>query len=99
MNWMSRLRESLIKVQKEETLKELLKDKYHITPEDEKQRLLALLGDTIERDVDKMIREEIDAYNENTPIRKKNKKLSLFIGIINVILTILISYAVNECNC
>jgi fatty-acid desaturase len=93
---MSQLRDTLIKAQKEQTLKELLQEKYEETPLEQKEHFLSFLGDTIERDVDKMIREEIDAFNENTPIKRKNKKLTIFQIIANVILTILIGFTVNE---
>ncbi|WP_062239955.1 hypothetical protein [Fictibacillus sp. FJAT-27399] len=93
---MSQLRDTLIKAQKEQTLKELLQEKYDETPVEQKEHFLSFLDDTIERDVDKMIREEIHTYNENTPAKKKNKKLTIFLIIANVILTILIGFTVNE---
>jgi fatty-acid desaturase len=93
---MSRLRERLIAVHEEETLKKVLVDKYDTATPKEKEHLLSFLGDTIQRDVDKLIREEIDDYNENTPTKKKNKKMQILLIIIEVILTILIGFAVND---
>lgn len=93
---MSQLRDKLIKVQEEQTLKELLKEKYDETPPEQREHFLSVLGDTIKRDVDKMIREEIDNYNENTPAKKKNKKLIIVLIIIEVILTILLGFTINE---
>jgi fatty-acid desaturase len=92
---MSNLREILIKVQEEETLKELLLDKYSEATEEQKLHYLSFLGDTINRGVDKLIREEVDNFNENTPLKKKNKNLTYLFVVSNVVLTILITYAVN----
>jgi hypothetical protein len=92
---MSRLRNTLIEVQKEETLKKVLLERYEQATLEEKAHLLSYLGDTIERDVDKMIREEIDVFNENTPQKKRNKKLSYFVIAAEVILTTLLAFMVN----
>lgn len=92
---MSTLRDTLIKAQEDVTLRELLQGNFDTTSDNEKRRMLAVVRTVIENDVDKMIREEVHNHNENAPVRKNNRKLFIFIGIINIVLTTLLSYAVN----
>jgi fatty-acid desaturase len=92
---MSQLRDKLIQLSKEETLKTLLGSAYDTTPQSQKDQFLSVLGGQIERDVDKLIREEIEAFIENTPGKKRSKKLSIFVIIAEVILTILLGFMIN----
>lgn len=92
---MSQLRDTLIEVQKEVFLKKLLGNAYETTPADQKAHFLSVLGDQIEKDVDKMIREEINTYLDNSPQKKTNKKLSIFVIAVEVILTTLLGFMIN----
>lgn len=93
---MSRLRETLLEIQKEKTLRLLLKEKYEQSTMEERKHYLSILGDQIERDVDSLLTEFVQNYRRNEPNTINNKKLRYVYIIANVALTLAGAYAVNE---
>lgn len=92
---MSKLRELLKDIQKEKTLRLLLKDNYDNATEEHKSILINHVETQIDIDVDRMLNEFILQYQAGTPIAKKNRA-SMWVYIVgNLILTIGIGYAVN----
>lgn len=76
---MSRLRETLLEIQIEKTLRALLGDEaYEAATEEERLRYLSFVDDRINRDVDKMIFEEIERIKDNEPAVKANRKFKRF---------------------
>jgi|SRR5579875_1870516 len=93
---MSQLRNTLLELQKEKTLKLLLGNDYDTASEDQKQHYLSVVGDQIERDVDLMLHEYVINFQSNTPVSRKGKKLKWVYIVGNVSLGILLAYAVNK---
>lgn len=93
---MSQLRETLLEVQKEKTLRLLLGIRYDQATDQEKAHYLSVLGNQIEVDVDRLLNEYILSYQQNTPVRRKSKKLRWVYITGNTILGLAGAYAVNE---
>ncbi|PED63149.1 hypothetical protein [Bacillus toyonensis] len=93
---MSQLRDTLLELQKEKTLRLLLGNRYDQATDAEKQHYLSVVGTQIENDVDVLLHQHVINYQSNTPVSRKGKKLKWVYIIVNVVLTILGAYAVNE---
>lgn len=93
---MSQLRESLLELQKEKTLRLLLGNDYDTATDQQKQHYLSVVGDQIERDVDLLLHEYVLTYQSTTPVSRKGKKLRWVYIIGNVALASLGGYAINE---
>lgn len=93
---MSNLRDTLLEIQREKTLKLLLADEYENASEEKKKHYLRVVDKQIEHDVDKMLQDFIISYKKDSPEAKKNRSLRWFYIILNVILTPGIAYAVNK---
>lgn len=93
---MSQLRDMLIELQQEKTLRILLGDQYDTATNEQKQHFLSIVGQQIEIDVDSMLHNYIIGYQANTPIAKKNHLLTIVYMVSNIILGIGVGYAVNK---
>jgi len=93
---MSRLKETLKEALREKTLRQVLGAAYETTSDQVKQNMLGVVENELDREIDKMVLEEVDRFNSNTPARKMNKWVLYIYAALNIILTILISYAVNK---
>lgn len=93
---MNKLKDTLLEIQREKTLRLLLKEKYEQSTMEEREHYLSILGDQIERDVDDLINDFIRNYRRNEPNAVKNKKLRNVYIIANIVLTLAGAYAVNE---
>lgn len=93
---MSNLRETLLEIQKEKTLKRLLGNNFSQATDAEKAHYLSVLGNSIENDVDQLLHQYVLNFQNNTPTRKKGKKLRWVYIIGNVVLGLGSAYAVNE---
>ncbi|WP_080875274.1 hypothetical protein [Oceanobacillus timonensis] len=92
----ARLRELLIEIQKEETLKELLGSEYYVKTKEEKEHYLSFVISQIEQDVDKMLNEHVEQHLRSLPENKSHRNLMIFYTIANVVLTGAAGFAVNE---
>jgi hypothetical protein len=93
---MSQLRETLLELQKEKTLRLLLRENYEQATEEEKEHYLNIVGDQIESDVDNLLFNYVHNYHKNTPVQRKGKKLRWVYIAGNVILGIVGAFAINE---
>ncbi|PED86680.1 hypothetical protein CON43_22630 [Bacillus cereus] len=94
---MSQLRDTLLELQKEKTLRLLLGDNGYAQATDaDKQHYLSVLGNQIENDVDALLHQHVINYQSNTPVSRKSKKLRWVYITLNVVLTMLGAYAINE---
>lgn len=89
------IREILTNHQKEQVLREYLGGSYDGTSNKDKQSFLDAVKDTIEREVDNILRAFVEDVQKGSPERKRRKKLN----VLNLIITVLtapgIAYAVN----
>ncbi|MDX8288823.1 hypothetical protein SLL00_03420 [Metabacillus indicus] len=92
---MSQLRETLLEMQKEKTLKLLLGASYDTATQAQKDHFLSIVGNQINVDVDRMLHDYVLSYNSNTPLAKKNNKLRWVYISCNVILASASGYAIN----
>lgn len=92
---MAQLRDILLETQKEKTLYALFQGQAENLTQEEKDHYLGILGDQIERDVDKLLHDYVITFNESTPVKKKGKRLRYFYTAFNIISNVGIAYAVN----
>jgi len=90
------LRDTLIKIQEEEVLKEYLGDAYDNATPQEKEKFLSYVKDSIEDDVDKMLNEHVQQHIKKSPEKKSHNKLMMFYTTFSVLLTGLSGYGINE---
>lgn len=93
---MAQLRDTLIELQKEKTLRLLLGTNYDTASDQEKEHFYAIVKNQIEVDVDVMIQQYILSYQASSPVVQKNKKIRWVYIVGNVILGTGGAYAVNK---
>ena len=98
MNQSLGLRDYLIKLQQEETLKEYLGSDYEAASKEEKEKFLSLVQAQIELDVDRMINEYMDYLEKTAPEKKKNNKIMYVYTLLTLLSTGFLGYAFNNEN-
>lgn len=93
---MSQLRDTLLEIQKEKTLRLLLQADYDTATDAQKAHFLSIVGSQIEADVDNMLHQYVLNYQANTPTARKNNKLRWVYTVGNVVLALGSAYAVNK---
>lgn len=93
---MSQLRNTLIDIQKEKTLRLLLGSEYEMATVEHKKNLLSMVDDQIQIDVDKLLRDHIHAHQASSPEVKKDNKLKWIYVSANIVLTSANAYAINQ---
>lgn len=95
---MSQLRNLLIQLHEEDTLKKLLGNEYEIATSEHKDYLLDIsrVRNQISIDVDVMLHEYVLSYQQNTPEAAKDNKLKWIYIFLNIVLSTGSAYAVNE---
>lgn len=90
------LRNYLIKLQQDETLKEYLGSNYEIATKEEKEKFLSFVDNQIEYDVDCMLNEYVDYRINTSPEKKQNNKIKVVYTTLTVLLSGFSGYAINE---
>lgn len=93
---MDQLRNKLFNIQKEEILKEFMKEGYLSATQEEKDNIFEPIRGTVELEVDRMLKEFIYNYNSSSPQVKQNFWLQVVLTFINITSTIGVAFAVNE---
>lgn len=90
------LRNLLIELQQEETLKAYLKNGYNTATAQEKEEFLGYVNETIENDVDRMLMDYVENQKRISPQRKTHNKLMIAYTVLSLALTGLSGYTVNQ---
>ncbi|WP_433959325.1 hypothetical protein [Cytobacillus horneckiae] len=93
---MSQLRETLLNLQKEKTLRLLLGADYDTATQAQREHFLQIVGAQIEVDVDSMLHEYVLRHRANSPVSQKNNKLKWVHIVGNIVLSLAGAYAINE---
>jgi len=83
---------------KEETLRSYLGDRYDSTPEEEKNKFLDYLNDTINRQVENILNEFLIEIQKGSPEVKRKKHSKSFLSLLTMGASIGLALAVNEKN-
>lgn len=94
----NKLRDKLIALQREETLRQYLGNNYENASESEKDHFLSFVDEQIHNDVDKMLNEFVEQRLNTSPEKKKNNIITYIYTVLTLILTGLSSYLVNDEN-
>lgn len=92
---MNNLRAIVQRHVEEETLRQYLDVDYSTTPAEEKLRILDFAREMIESKVQQILDVFLTEVTQNSPERKKAKKLHIFTAILTIIASTGLAHAVN----